>query len=297
MASGLNPNLQLQSKAAPASRLGCLFLPIVGGALALAAAGIAHAALPHAKAKAAVMRAAAPVAAAPGTSARAQGLFATHCAPCHGNRGTGRIGPQLAARNWTAAVFDKQVRQGGLVMPAFPPARVSDAQLNSLLIYVNAMPQPPATAQLPAPDAKAPAATVFQNNCLACHGIEARGGLGPGILNTSLSLPRFLNQVRHGGGVMPAFAPAQISTQQARAMYAWLHPPLPRPDPGQRPALPYVPDYVNLSLFALAGMAIVAQIGSEHFRKRRLSIAQEAAQNRDLTRGETEDSRVRTKFY
>ncbi len=140
-----------------------------------------------------------------------QSLFFDNCAPCHGDRGGGRIGPRVAARNWTAKVFNAQVRQGGLVMPAFSPARISDAQLADMLAWVNAMPAPPAAAQLPAPDSHAPGAAVFQANCLACHGVEARGGIAPGILNTALSYTRFLAQVRHGGGMMPAFAPAQIS--------------------------------------------------------------------------------------
>ena len=49
----------------------------------------------------------------------------------------------------------------------------------------------PATAELlPAPSGKAAGASVFQTNCMGCHGLDARGSVGPGILNTAVTLRR-----------------------------------------------------------------------------------------------------------
>ncbi len=278
----------------PTSRLGCLFLPLLG---ALAAATAASYALPRRVPAPAVPAAAVlPTPAAP-AGPRTGALFAQNCSPCHGTRGAGRIGPQIAARSWSAAVFNLQVRQGGLVMPAFPPAKISGAQLAQLLTYVNRLPPPPAAALLPPPDPKAPGALVFQQNCLACHGAEARGGIGPGILNTALPQAKFLFQVRHGGGLMPAFAAAQLSPAQARQIYAWLHPPPRRPDPGRDFPLPYIPNYVSLSLFFLAALALAGQAGSERRRKRQAQVAAETQAHQKLLQDDGPESRLKTHFY
>ena len=109
-----------------------------------------------------------------------------------------------------------------------------------------------------------------------CHGAEARGGIGPGILNTSLTLPQFMNQLRHGGGLMPPFAADQVSAAQAAQVYAYLHPPLRRADAGAIFPLPAMPDYVSDFLFTLAALALLAQIGSERRRRVRLAVRGEA---------------------
>ena len=214
--------------------------------------------------------------AAPGARMAAQALFQTSCAPCHGAGGEGGIGPQLAGRQLTAEAVATHVRQGGLVMPAFPASRISDQELQQLVTYVGGLATPPATALLPAPAASAPGAAPFQARCLMCHGAEARGGIGPGILNTSLTLPQFMNQLRHGGGLMPPFAADQVSAAQAAQIYAYLHPPLRRPDAGAVYTLPAMPDYVSDFLFTLAALALVAQVGSERRRRVHLAVRSEA---------------------
>ncbi len=205
----------------------------------------------------------------------AQSVFRDDCAPCHGAAGEGGIGPQLAGRALTAQAVTARVRQGGLVMPAFSPQQISDAQLQALIAYVNGLALPPARSLLPAPSAQAVGAPLFQARCLACHGAEARGGIGPGILNTSLPLPRFLQQVRKGGGMMPPFAAAQLSDAQARAIYGYLHPPLARPDPGVVDPLPAVPNYLADFFFALAVLALVGQASSERRRRLRVRVRAE----------------------
>ncbi len=124
---------------------------------------------------------------------------------------------------------------------------------------------------------------------MACHGSEARGGIGPGILNTSLRLPRFLHQVRNGGGMMPPFAAAQLGDDQVRAIYGYLHPPLPRPDPGTVAPLAHMPDYPGDSWFALAALAMLAQVGSERRRRLRARLrAEEEIVRAQLPSSETQ---------
>lgn len=167
------------------------------------------------------------------------------------------------------------VRQGGLVMPAFSEQQITDQELQELLAYINGLPTPPAAELLPAPSDSAAGAPSFQAKCQVCHGVEARGGLGPGILNTSLPLPSFLNQVRQGGGLMPPFPADQVDDTVVREIYAYLHPPLPRPDPGVVDSLPSVPNYLADFLFTLAALALLAQIASERRRRLRLRIRAE----------------------
>ncbi len=228
-----------------------------------------------------------------GAPVAGQSVFRDDCAPCHGPGGEGGIGPQLAGRPWTAQVVTTHVRQGGLVMPAFSDKQISEAQLQALVSYLSGMAAPPATSLLPAPSAKSAGAPLFQARCMACHGMEARGGIGPGILNTSLPLPRFLKQVRNGGGMMPPFAPAQLGDAEVQAIYAYLHPPLRRPDPGTVARLPVVPDYAGDFAFALAGLALLAQVGSERRRRLRVRLqAEEEIVRAQLPSSEPEVVRV-----
>ena len=207
--------------------------------------------------------------------------FGEECSPCHGRAGEGRIGPQLAGHTWPALAFTAQVRNGGLVMPAFPASQLSDRRLAALMVYVNQLPAPAPSAILPAPKADAPGAALFQTDCFVCHGAEGRGAIGPGILNTALSLPRFTAQVRHGGGPMPAFAPPMLSESQLKAIYAYLHPRLGPPDRGTVDPLPSVPNYPAAFFFGLAILGFVVQLLSLRRRRARLELAAQAERLRD----------------
>ena len=47
---------------------------------------------------------------------------------------------------------------------------------------------------------------VFEQNCASCHGEDGGGGSGPNLHQESYKDPEFVvNQVRNGGGGMPAF--------------------------------------------------------------------------------------------
>lgn len=55
--------------------------------------------------------------------------------------------------------------------------------------------------------AQADGAQVYQQNCVSCHGAQGGGGVGPALAgNASLQDGQaVLEQIRHGGGGMPAF--------------------------------------------------------------------------------------------
>ncbi len=203
-------------------------------------------------------------------------VFQRECAPCHGSHGEGRIGPQIAGRTFIADSIVAQVRHGGLLMPAFPQSEISEAELQALVAYVDSLPTPTSAEMLPAPSPKVAGASVFLTNCMGCHGLDARGAVGPGILNTALTLPQFMQQVRNGGGIMPPFTEKQVSDSAARAVYAYLHPTLARADPGTVDALPAVTNYTADSLFVFAALALLAQVASERRRRRMRRVEEEA---------------------
>lgn len=209
-----------------------------------------------------------------GGSAAGQ-TFQRSCAPCHGTAGEGRIGPQIADRAWSADAFESRVRDGGLLMPSFSVRDISEAQLRTLLAFVNRLPAPTASGRLPSPSQNEPGASAFETNCIGCHGVEARGGIGPGILNTPLGPSQFREHVRRGGTIMPAFSRDRLSDGEVEEIYAYLHPPLQRADPGDVDELPAVPNYPRDSLFALAGLALLGQIVSERRRRSAMRLRTE----------------------
>jgi hydroxylamine dehydrogenase len=87
---------------------------------------------------------------------------------------------------------------------------------------------------LPAQQAGAPAdsgAELFiVKGCLGCHGASGRGGVGPVLAGTALSLEAFLAQVRHPRQLMPAFPPEAVSDAQVAAIRVYLQ-AVPAPAP------------------------------------------------------------------
>ncbi|MBO8173167.1 MAG: c-type cytochrome [Bacillaceae bacterium] len=68
----------------------------------------------------------------------------------------------------------------------------------------------------------AAAEQAYQANCLACHGAELEGTVGPGLTDVGarLSQDEIYNIIVNGQGQMPA--QAQLSEDEAQNMAAWL---------------------------------------------------------------------------
>jgi hydroxylamine dehydrogenase len=67
--------------------------------------------------------------------------------------------------------------------------------------------------------------------CLGCHGASGRGGVGPALAGTRLSMDAFLHQVRRPRGIMPAFPDNVVSEDDAEEIHEYLRalaPDLPR---------------------------------------------------------------------
>ena len=63
---------------------------------------------------------------------------------------------------------------------------------------------------------------VFAQNCAACHGEDGGGGSGPNLHQESYTDPEIVvNQVRNGGGGMPAFGD-RLSEQELADVTAYV---------------------------------------------------------------------------
>ena len=62
----------------------------------------------------------------------------------------------------------------------------------------------------------------FANGCNICHGDTGRGGIGPKIGGTVLSLGQVLSQHRSPRDTMPAFSEDAVPEQDVAHIYAWL---------------------------------------------------------------------------
>jgi mono/diheme cytochrome c family protein len=65
-------------------------------------------------------------------------IFEKNCMRCH-PYGKAGMGPNLSKKKLTGETVKKQVRKGGLLMPAFSETRVSNNQLEQLAIFVPAL--------------------------------------------------------------------------------------------------------------------------------------------------------------
>jgi cytochrome c oxidase cbb3-type subunit 3 len=160
---------------------------------------------------------------------RAEGLLLSRCAVCHS---TDLVTQQRLDRGRWEATIDKMVHWG---------ADVSQEEAAMLAGYLSARYHPDAPDQEPAPAAAAeplrvetsvtgrPAGEagrgeiVYANNCQACHGSGATGGVGPKLAGNAIlgDDERFLETVLHGRGAMPAWE-SVLSMQDIADVRAWL---------------------------------------------------------------------------
>jgi hydroxylamine dehydrogenase len=85
----------------------------------------------------------------------------------------------------------------------------------------------PAVAQT----ADAGAELYIAKGCLGCHGASGRGGVGPPLAHTKLTLDAFLTQLRQPRGIMPPFHARVVTNTEARSIHAYLTtvaPPAPK---------------------------------------------------------------------
>src|SRR3989442_5066916 len=65
---------------------------------------------------------------------------ATQCKNCHGLKGEGAFGPDLAGRQLSVPQFRQAVRKPWGIMPAFIEQQLSDQEIANLVAYFNGLP-------------------------------------------------------------------------------------------------------------------------------------------------------------
>jgi hydroxylamine dehydrogenase len=74
--------------------------------------------------------------------------------------------------------------------------------------------------------------------CLGCHGASGRGGVGPPLADTTLTVEAFVGQLRSPRGIMPPFHARVVSDAEAQAIHAYLK-TVPPPPPKLRADVPH----------------------------------------------------------
>lgn len=163
---------------------------------------------------------------------RAEGLMLARCSVCHSPDLI--VQQRLPPERWRTTV-EKMMHWG---------AELSKEEADLLSRYLSARYHPGAPDRLPpleseihtseplnqTPAASGPivglakrGAEVFANNCQACHGTGATGGMGPKLVQNPILKQEdlFWETVLHGRGPMPAWESA-LSHQDIADIHAWL---------------------------------------------------------------------------
>ena len=148
--------------------------------------------------------------------------FADNCAPCHGQGGAGRPGgyPTLADDAWlwggsldqiyqTVAygVRNEHQQSRASMMPAYGNILDQD-QIRNVAHYVKSL-----SAAVDAPERVSAGQQVYAQQCVACHGAEAKG-------NPALGAPNLSDQIWLYGGEITDLV-SQITKPQHGNMPAW----------------------------------------------------------------------------
>ncbi|TNF35835.1 MAG: c-type cytochrome, partial [Gammaproteobacteria bacterium] len=135
------------------------------------------------------------ISAVPGLAVDGEKLFLEKCAICHGRQGQGGVGIPLSLEAFLAQTPDEyihrtiRVGRPGRVMPSF--YRLTEAEIAAIIQHIRSWKPVPAPAWDATPisgDAGAGKA-LFNTHCIGCHGEDARGGKGTGLM---FSRPRDL---------------------------------------------------------------------------------------------------------
>ncbi len=143
-------------------------------------------------------------------------LFATLCAPCHGEAGAGsELGPEVqhpvrefaawVVRNGYSGAFDAP-------MPNYAPEVLSDDDLSSIIDYLRELPAPTTEEGL------------YLDYCANCHGSDARGGPSGKEIAGKSELAEVVRQGKGGSNFgarhlyMPSWGASELDASTVTAL-------------------------------------------------------------------------------
>jgi len=174
----------------------------------------------------------------------------TLCRQCHGDKGEGAFGPDLAGRGLDAAQVMRAVRQPWGIMPAFTTSQLSDQDAADLTAYFASLPKvaEPGKWKVEVTATTPPGqAAIINIGCAQCHGATfngPRGNLGGAdlsfdeftnlVYNHTTALPHLRATLENPGTniAMGNYQRNRLSTEDLRAIYHWA-----RDEIGFRPLL------------------------------------------------------------
>ncbi|MBZ0319414.1 MAG: c-type cytochrome [Anaerolineae bacterium] len=162
-----------------------------------------------------------------GVTVSGQVLFEKWCAPCHGIRGEGgSIAPQLNDVPPLPTEFIMtRVRTGKNAMPPFPLTDLPDPELMVLIEYAQSNIFGSSLPVLTEAEL-ANAATLYQQQCAECHGVQAEGTAeqGPPLVKIP---PLHANYIvyftRFGSANTPGIPASTVSDADLQLIVAYLH--------------------------------------------------------------------------
>jgi mono/diheme cytochrome c family protein len=174
----------------------------------------------------------------------------TLCRQCHGDKGEGAFGPDLAGRGLDAAQVMRAVRQPWGIMPAFTTSQFSDQDAADLAAYFASLPKvaEPGKWKVEVTATTPPGQAAIVNiGCAQCHGATFNGPRGD-MGGADLSFDEFTNLVYNHTTAMQHLRATlenpgtnlamgnyqrnRLSTEDLRAIYFWA-----RDEIGFRPLL------------------------------------------------------------
>jgi len=147
-------------------------------------------------------------------------IFRSHCAPCHGVKGTGGLGPNLTSGVFYHGGTDADLYRNigeGIEGTAMPSVFFDGTQVWQLVAFVRSISQSAASAA-PVKGNAAHGAQLFRSSgCAACHLVRGEGGVnGPDLsLIGSQRSPDYLREsiVDPDAKVAPEYWVAKIVTR------------------------------------------------------------------------------------
>lgn len=164
----------------------------------------------------------------------------TQCRHCHGAKGEGAFGPDLAGRRLTPAQFMQALRKPWGIMPAYDARQISESDVADLIAYFDRLPAvtEPGKWRFDVPGGAARGLVVALNTgCAQCHG-PALDGPRAGMGAVDGSFDDFKDEVYRHTTVHPEhrkrigeplpprlrmgnFSPTRMWETQLREIYDW----------------------------------------------------------------------------
>lgn len=128
------------------------------------------------------------ISAFPSLAADGEKLYLEKCAICHGRQGQGGVGIPLALESFLSQTPDEyihrtiRVGRPGRIMPPF--YRLSEPEIAAIIKHIRSWkPTPvPAWDATPVKGDAGSGKALFDTHCVSCHGKDARGGKGTGLM-------------------------------------------------------------------------------------------------------------------